>query len=295
MLSVQDLHKSFGDIRALTGCTFHVARGTMLGFLGPNGAGKTTAMRIVFRLLRPESGTVTWEESPIEADDLIRFGYMPEQRGLYPKMRTGDQLTYFGRLHGMSKNEARAAAERWLERFGLADRIGDPVESLSHGNQQRVQLAAALIHDPELLVLDEPFSGLDPIAVETMSDVLREQAASGKAVVFSSHQLDLVEDLCEDVAIINQGSVVVNGRVQDLKDAAPIRHLELEIDGDPSVLVDSLEGVQETRTDGDRLTAIISAETDVRGFIAKAQEAGKLRHFSYTTPSLSDLFREAVR
>ena len=294
MLAVQDLHKSFGDIRALTGCTFHVARGTMLGFLGPNGAGKTTAMRIVFRLLRPESGTVTWEGSPIEADDLIRFGYMPEQRGLYPKMRTGDQLTYFGRLHGMSKNEARASAERWLERFGLGDRIGDPVESLSHGNQQRVQLAAALIHDPELLVLDEPFSGLDPIAVETMSDVLREQAASGKAVVFSSHQLDLVEDLCEDVAIIHQGSVVVNGRVQDLKDAAPIRHLELEIDGDPSVLVDSLEGVQETRTDGDRLTAIISAETDVRGFIARAQEAGKLRHFNYTTPSLSDLFREAV-
>jgi len=294
VLAVQDLHKSFGDIRALTGCTFHVARGTMLGFLGPNGAGKTTAMRIVFRLLRPESGTVTWEGSPIEADDLIRFGYMPEQRGLYPKMRTGDQLTYFGRLHGMSKNEARASAERWLERFGLGDRIGDPVESLSHGNQQRVQLAAALIHDPELLVLDEPFSGLDPIAVETMSDVLREQAASGKAVVFSSHQLDLVEDLCEDVAIIHQGSVVVNGRVQDLKDAAPIRHLELEIDGDPSVLVDSLEGVQETRTDGDRLTAIISAETDVRGFIARAQEAGKLRHFNYTTPSLSDLFREAV-
>jgi len=295
VLSVQDLHKSFGDIRALTGCTFQVDRGTMLGFLGPNGAGKTTAMRIVFRLLRAESGTVTWDGSPIEADDLIRFGYMPEQRGLYPKMRTLDQLTYLGRLHGMSKNEARAAAERWLERFGLGDRIGDPVESLSHGNQQRVQLAAALIHDPELLVLDEPFSGLDPIAVETMSDVLREQAASGKAVMFSSHQLDLVEDLCEEVAIINQGSVVVNGRVQTLKDAAPIRHLELELEGDPSILVDSLEGVQETRTDGDRLTAIIRAETDVRGFIARAQQAGKLRHFSYTTPSLSDLFREAVR
>lgn len=295
MLSVQDLHKSFGDILALTGCSFSVERGHMLGFLGPNGAGKTTAMRIIFGLLQPESGSVTWDGAPIAANDLLRFGYMPEQRGLYPKMRAGDQLTYFGRLHGMSKEEARSAAERWLERFGLGERIDDPVESLSHGNQQRVQLAAALVHDPELLVLDEPFSGLDPIAVETMSDVLREQAAVGKAVVFSSHQLDLVEDLCEDVAIINKGSVVVKGRVETLKDSAPIRHLELEVDGDASLLVDTLGGVQNTRTDGDRLTAIISAETDVRGFIARAQETGKLRHFTYTTPSLSDLFREAVR
>ena len=295
MLSVQDLHKSFGDIHALTGCSFEVARGDMLGFLGPNGAGKTTAMRTVFRLLRPDSGFVTWDGVPVAPDDLLRFGYMPEQRGLYPKMRAGDQLTYLGRLHGLSKSEARSSAEGWLERFGLADRIGDPVESLSHGNQQRVQLAAALVHGPELLVLDEPFSGLDPIAVETMSDVLREQAAAGKAVVFSSHQLDLVEDLCENVAIINAGQVVVSGNVERLKDSAPIRHLELEVDGDPSALVDFLDGVQSTEMNGQRLTAILSADTDVRGFIAHAQQTGRLRHFAYTTPSLSDLFREAVR
>ena len=267
----------------------------MLGFLGPNGAGKTTAMRSVFRLQKPDAGTVTWDGKVIEPADLLRFGYMPEQRGLYPRMRVGDQLTYLGRLHGMSKGDARRSAESWLDRFGLADRIGDPVEALSHGNQQRVQLAAALVHDPELLVLDEPFSGLDPIAVETMSDVLREQAASGKAVVFSSHQLDLVEDLCEEVAIINTGKVVVSGSVTRLKDAAPIRHLELEFDGDPGALLDFLDGVQRTSMNGGRLTAIIGADTDVRGFIAHAQESGKLRHFSYTTPSLSDLFREAVR
>jgi ABC-2 type transport system ATP-binding protein len=267
----------------------------MLGFLGPNGAGKTTAMRSVFRLLKPDSGTVTWDGKVIGPDDLLRFGYMPEQRGLYPRMRVGDQLTYLGRLHGMSKGDARGSAESWLGRFGLVDRIGDPVEALSHGNQQRVQLAAALIHDPELLVLDEPFSGLDPIAVETMSDVLREQAASGKAVVFSSHQLDLVEDLCEEVAIINVGKVVVSGSVTRLKDASPMRHLEIEFDGDPGALLGFLDGVQHTSMNGDRLTAIIGADTDVRGFIAHAQASGKLRHFSYTTPSLSDLFREAVR
>jgi ABC-2 type transport system ATP-binding protein len=295
VLEVSDLHKSFGDVNALSGCSLTVRRGDILGFLGPNGAGKTTAMRIVFRLLKPDSGTVTWDEDPIEPDDLLRFGYMPEQRGLYPKMRCRDQLAYFGRLHGMSKTDADASAVSWLERFNLGERQDDPVEALSHGNQQRVQLAAALVHDPELLVLDEPFSGLDPIAVETMSDIIREQAAAGKAVVFSSHQLDLVEDLCEQVAIIDDGEVVVEGRVDELKDAAPIRHLELEIDGDPQTLLTDLEGVQSTVSQNGRLTVIIDSETDIRGFIAKAQDAGKLRHFAYTTPSLSDLFREAVR
>ncbi len=222
MLSIEGLHKSFGEIRALDGCSFQVGRGQMLGFLGPNGSGKTTAMRTVFRLLRPDAGSVTWEGKSIEPPDLLRFGYMPEQRGLYPKMRAGDQLTYYGRLHGRSKSEARESAEKWLDRFGLGERIDDPVEALSHGNQQRVQLAAALVHDPELLVLDEPFGGLDPIAVDTMSEVLREQAAAGKAVVFSSHQLDLVEDLCEEVAIINAGRVVLSGNVERLKDSAPI-------------------------------------------------------------------------
>jgi ABC-2 type transport system ATP-binding protein len=294
VLDVHDLHKSFGAVQALTGASFSVGRGEILGFLGPNGAGKTTAMRTVFRLLKPDSGSVTWDGEPIHPDDLLRFGYMPEQRGLYPKMRAADQLAYFGRLHGMSRNAALESAHFWLDRFGLEERSSDPVETLSHGNQQRVQLAAALIHDPELLVLDEPFSGLDPIAVETMSDVLREQAAQGKAVVFSSHQLDLVEDLCEDVAIINQGAVVVEGKVEQLKDQAPIRHLELDVEGDPTELIGFLDGVQSTHMEGERLVAIISADADVRGFIGHAQNAGKVRHFAYTTPSLSDLFREAV-
>ncbi len=295
MLHVDDLHKSFGDIHALQGCSFQVAKGSMLGFLGPNGAGKTTAMRSIFRLINPDRGEVTWNGEPIRPDDLLRFGYMPEQRGLYPKMKARDQIAYFGRLHGMDKSAAIESAEQWLAVFDLEDRFDDPLESLSHGNQQRVQLAAALVHDPELLVLDEPFSGLDPIAVETMSNVLREQASRGKAVVFSSHQLDLVEDLCEDVAIINEGAVVVSGEVDQLKDAAPIRHLELDIDGDATELIDQLEGVISTEAKGDHLIAIISSETDIRGFIARAQEAGRLRHFSYTSPSLTDLFREAVK
>ena len=294
MLSINDMHKRFGEVVALDGCTFGVARGRMLGFLGPNGAGKTTAMRSIFGLMRPDSGTVTWDGEQIGPDERRRFGYMPEQRGLYPKMKAHDQLTYLGELHGMEKTAAAAAAQHWLERFGLADRSTDAVEALSHGNQQRVQLAAALVHDPELLVLDEPFSGFDPIASETMADILREQAAAGKAVVFSSHQLDLVEDLCEEVAIINKGAIVVEGNVRQLKDAAPIRHLELEIDGDPTALFESLDGVREVEFDGTRHVLTIDAESDVRGLLLSAQDAGTLRHFTYTTPSLSDLFREAV-
>ena len=295
MLSIKDMHKTFGDVVALDGCTFGVERGTMLGFLGPNGAGKTTAMRSVFGLMRPDSGEVNWDGKPIGLDQRRRFGYMPEQRGLYPKMKVHDQLTYLGRLRGMTTKLAATATDHWLERFGLSDRGTDPLEALSHGNQQRVQLAAALIHDPELLVLDEPFSGLDPIASETMSDILREQAESGKAVVFSSHQLDLVEDLCEEVAIINKGVIVVEGTVRDLKDAAPIRHLELEVDGDASALLESLDGIRSIESDGARQHLVIEADTDVRGLLVRAQDAGRLRHFSYTAPSLSDLFREAVR
>jgi ABC-2 type transport system ATP-binding protein len=295
VLEFSDLHKRFGDVVALDGCSFKVEKGRMLGFLGPNGAGKTTAMRTVFGLVRPERGRVTWDGEDVAHEDRQRFGYMPEQRGLYPKMRAHDQLAFLGRIRGMSQAAAAESADRWLERFGLAERRTDPVEALSHGNQQRVQLAAALVHDPELLVLDEPLSGLDPLAVETMSEVLREEAAAGKAVVFSSHQLDLVEDLCEDVAIIHQGRIVLDGPVRELKDSAPIRHIELELDGDAAPLLELLHGLPGSRSDNGRHTLIVPADTDMRGFLARAQEAGRLRHFTYTTPSLSDLFREAVR
>jgi len=295
VLVIQDLYKSFGDIRALTGCSLSVDRGRMLGFLGPNGAGKTTAMRSIFGLINPDDGNVTWDSHDVTGEDRLGFGYMPEERGLYPKMKAHDQLAYLGRIHGMSKTEARDAASYWLNRLGLKERFDSTIEALSHGNQQRVQLAAALVHDPELLVLDEPFAGLDPIASETMGEVLAEQTEAGKAVIFSSHQLDLVEDICEDVAIIHDGSIVVEGTVKELKDAAPIRHLELEVDGDADALLAALDGVRSIQTEGNLNTVIIDAGSDVRGFLARAQEAGRLRHFSYTTPSLSDLFREAVQ
>lgn len=295
MLVFDDLHKSFGDIRALNGCSFEVKPGRMLGFLGPNGAGKTTAMRAVFGLIKLDSGQVRWNDTPIGNETAGRFGYMPEQRGLYPKMGVRDILVYIGRIHGMTKTDAAASADDWLERFGLSERAADNVEALSHGNQQRVQLAAALVHDPEVMLLDEPFSGLDPIAVDTMSEILRDAARAGKAVVFSSHQLDLVEDLCDEVAIIHQGQVVVEGDVRVLKEAAPYRRLEIDFDGDITELTTALGEVQVLVSHDGHHELTVGADADIRPLLARAQESGNLRTFSYTAPSLSDLFREAVR
>jgi ABC-2 type transport system ATP-binding protein len=294
MLQIRDLHKRYDEVVALDGATFEVQPGRMLGFLGPNGAGKTTAMRTIFGLVTPDAGEVLWNGAQVTTDDRTRFGYMPEQRGLYPKMKAHDQLVYLGRIHGLDKATAGTAATKWLETLGLEERSADPVERLSHGNQQRVQLAAALVHDPELMVLDEPFSGLDPIGADTMADVLRRESAAGKAVVFSSHQLDLVEDLCDDVAIINRGKIVLAGRVKQLKDAAPIRRLELEMDGPSGLVLSHLDGIRSADMVDGRHVLMIEADTDVRKVLAEAESAGTVRHFIYSTPSLTDLFREAV-
>jgi ABC-2 type transport system ATP-binding protein len=294
MLKLDALSKSYGEVQALDGCSFRVERGRMLGFLGPNGAGKTTAMRSVFNLVKLDEGLVTWRGNPVGQTERMRFGYMPEQRGLYPKMKIGRQLIYLGRTHGMTKAEAGEASERWLEELGLSDRTNDPLEKLSHGNQQRVQLAAALIHDPELLVLDEPFSGLDPFGVETMGNILRARARDGAAVVFSSHQLDMVEDLCQDVAIINGGRVVMAGEVRQLKKDSPHWVIELEMKTTDSESLRALDAVVSVDFDGYRHRIVVRKGGDLSDLVARLDLGGNVRHFSFSAPSLSELFREAV-
>jgi ABC-2 type transport system ATP-binding protein len=194
----------------------------------------------------------------------------------------------------MSSSDARESAGKWLERLGLGDRANDQVEKLSHGNQQRVQLAAALVHDPELLVLDEPFSGLDPLGVETMADVLRERAARGAAVLFSSHQLDLVEDLCEDVAIIHRGKIVRSGSVVEIKDSSPVRHLEIELTNPDARLLEKIDGVIRAEREGVRHKLLIRSDVDVRGVLGDALASGSIRRFVYTPPSLSEIFLDTV-
>ena len=293
MLELEGLRKRYDGVTALDGCDLAVRAGRMVGFLGPNGAGKTSAMRAIFGLLRLDEGEVTWNGRPVGPDVRRRFGYMPEARGLYPRMRVRSQLIYLGRLHGLDRKRASEAADRRLGQIGLEDRAESRLEELSHGNQQRVQLAAALVHDPELLVLDEPFSGLDPLGVEDMARILGERARSGVAVLFSSHQLDLVEDLCDDVAIINRGRVVLAGDVRSLKDRARYRRLELDTDS-PAGFLRHISGAELLQSRGSRHTVLVPAEADVHDLFSLVPARVRIREFSYRPPTLSDLFKEAV-
>lgn len=293
MLELDGLTKRYGEVVALEGCGFSVRPGRIVGFLGPNGAGKTSAMRAIFGLLRLDAGAVTWMGRAVDHDARRRFGYMPEMRGLYPRMPVRRQVIYLARLHGLDQAAARRAADRWIARVGLEDRAGARVDDLSHGNQQRVQLVAALSHDPELLVLDEPFSGLDPLGADEMSRILREKAAQGSAVLFSSHQLDLVEHLCDDVAIINQGRVVLSGPVDVLRNRAAHRRVEVAMES-PRTLLPPLQAVRLVESRGNRHTLVAPAELGIGEILAALADSGTVREFSYGPPTLSDLFREAV-
>ena len=216
-LELIDLRRTYGSTVALDGLSFTVEPGQMMGFVGPNGAGKTTAMRIVLGVLEPNSGEVRWNGRPVDRAARRRFGYMPEERGLYPKMKVRDQLIYLARLHGVATQDAEHSADALIGRLGVEERADDRVEALSLGNQQRVQLAAALVHRPEVLVLDEPFSGLDPVGVDVLAEVLKGETERGVPVVFSSHQLELVERLCDDYVLIDEGRTVASGQVRDLE------------------------------------------------------------------------------
>lgn len=286
--------KRFGAVQALSELSFAVGDGRMLGFLGPNGAGKTTAMRAVFGLVRLDAGRVLWHGRPVRLEERLRFGYMPEERGLYPRMLVREQLEYFGRLHGLKGDTAAIAARTWLERLGLAERGEAKVEELSHGNQQRLQLAAALVHGPELLVLDEPFAGLDPLAVRTLADVLREEAARGTTVLFSSHQLELVEDICEDVAIIDHGRIVASGTVDALKRSSRRRRVELELDGAAKTWQPTIAGVELLGRGNGTLRLLADRHIDPQDVLADAQRAGRVVAFRYGPPSLAELFVELV-
>ena len=231
MLGFDGVTKRFGPVTALERCTFSARPGRVTGFLGPNGAGKTTAMRAVFGLVALDEGTVSWRGAPVRAADRTRFGYMPEERGLYPRMRVRDQLVYLGQLCGRGPKDVDRRVDAWLERLGLAERAADRLDALSHGNQQRVQLIAALVNEPDLLVLDEPFSGLDPIAMGAMAELLSGLAAEGATVLFSSHQLDLVQDLCQDVVIIEHGRIVLAGELAELRAKVPQRFIDIRYRG----------------------------------------------------------------
>ncbi len=293
-LELDGLTRRFGSVTALDGLSFSVPSGQVVGFLGPNGAGKTTAMRALFGLTDLDAGTVSWKGAPIGPVERRRFGYMPEERGLYPNMLVGDVVEYLGRLHGMGAVDAAAATAVWLERLQVADRAGSKVEALSHGNQQRVQLAAALVHNPEVLVLDEPLAGLDPTGIDVIGDVLVEQARAGRCVLFSSHQLDLVEDLCESVAIIDHGRLVASGTVDELTTSGP-RRLVVRVEGDrDGAWARSLAGVTVSEAPGGEVRLVLEDTTDSDAVLDAARRAGRVTAFAFERRRLSEVFREAV-
>ncbi|MCI1675682.1 MAG: ATP-binding cassette domain-containing protein [Ancrocorticia sp.] len=307
MLRIDSLNKTFGEIRALRDLSFHVNKGEIFGFVGSNGAGKTTAMRITLGVMTADSGAVTWDNMPMTFETRRSIGYMPEERGLYPRMPVGPQLEYLARLHGLEKDAAHSAMMYWTDRLGLAHRRSDNVQKLSLGNQQRVQLAAALVHDPFLMVLDEPFSGLDPVAVDVMSTVLRDKVTSGATVIFSSHQLDLVERLCDRVGIISQGRMVAEGTINELRTtditrytlavsaslpaiAEALRPLGITVEPDP--LAGTAEAPNRPGT-----TRVVFAQpngADDQAVLRAALAAGSVHEFAPRRPHLADLFKDVV-
>ena len=294
VLEVDGLVKRYGATLALDGVSFAVEPGQVFGFVGRNGAGKTTTMRIVLGVLAADAGTVRWQGRPVDAGVRRRIGYMPEERGLYPKMRVRDQLSYLAELHGAGRTDARTAADHWIDRLGLADRARDRVETLSLGNQQRVQLAAALVHAPDLLVLDEPFSGLDPVGVDVLAEALEERVREGVPVVFSSHQLELVERLCDSVGIIAGGRMEAVGRVAELRAGSRARRVRLRADALTDGWAGGLPGVRTVGQSDGAVLLELEDGTDDQAVLHAALARGRVQEFTPVHLTLTELFREVV-
>jgi ABC-2 type transport system ATP-binding protein len=292
MLEVRELTRRFGDTVAAEDVSFTVPVGAMVGFVGANGAGKTTTMRMIMGVLAPDAGEVIWAGDPVTPGLRSRFGYMPEERGLYPKQPVLDQLTYLGRLHGMSQAAAAGRARELLERFGLGERTRAKVETLSLGNQQRAQIIASVLGDPIALILDEPFSGLDPAATDQMSELLREHTAQGVPVLFSSHQLELVDRLCDSIVVLHRGRLVAQGTSESLRSTAPLRY-RLQLTGDAG-WVRGVAGIEVIDLDGP--TALVQPvdEEAAQQLLRTAVERDAVRDFARVVPTLSEIYRQVA-
>jgi ABC-2 type transport system ATP-binding protein len=293
-LEVRDVAHAFGDRVALSGVSFDVAPGVLTGLLGPNGAGKTTVMRVMLGVLTPQCGEIRYDGQPVGVETRRRWGYMPQERGLYPAMRAGEQVAYFGRLHGLSRRDAEIRARALLDELDLADRWEDRTERLSGGMQQRLQLATALVHEPEVIVLDEPFAGLDPVAVAGLSESLRQRTRSGCTVVFSSHQLDLVQDLCEDITMIDHGRIVLQGEVAALRASSGDRQLRLHVGTSSRDWLLGFPRVSVVSDQADEIRLTVPPGTDPLEVLDAARAVAPVVDFGLDLPTLSQLFLAAA-
>jgi len=295
-LVLSNVARSFGDVVAVRDVSFTVPAGITFGLLGPNGAGKTTTMRMILGILVPDRGSVAWDGKPVDLDVRRRFGYLPEERGLYGKLKVREQIAYFGRLHGVMPPDDTKRADAWIERLGLGDYANRPCAELSKGNQQKVQVACAALHEPELLVLDEPFSGLDPVNAETLLEVLRMLKDAGTTLILSSHQMWQIEDLCESFCVIAGGTVRAAGTIGELRSAWPTRIIEVEPVADPlrRVLDTTLGARRLPEADRPVLAYEIPADADTASLLRRLVAAGDVTRFERVDPSLRDIYLRAI-
>jgi len=295
MLRIEGLRKRFGEVQALDGVDLGIRPGEVFGFLGANGAGKTTTMRIVLGFLRADEGTVTWNDQDARTWPRRIWGYMPEERGLYPRMPVLDQLVYFASLYGISRTRARKDALAWLERFRIAEYAGRKADSLSKGNQQKVQYIATILHDPDVLLMDEPFIGLDPVNVAMLKAAFLEMRDRGKTIVFSTHQLEQAEELCDSVAIIDHGRIVTAGSTREVKRSTGHQVVRVATagDGDASWL-STLPNVSVIRSGRDFTELRVDAGADPQAVLRAAIARGEVLRFEVGDPSLEEVFVERV-
>jgi ABC-2 type transport system ATP-binding protein len=295
-LIIDSISKCFGEVQALDNVSLEIEPGEVFGFLGANGAGKTTAMRIVLDILRPDSGTIAWNGRPNTEVSRDTWGYLPEERGLYAKMKVLDQLVFFAKLHGVKPKEAVRETREWLERFRIPEYADRRAEQLSKGNQQKIQFIAAILHDPQVLLMDEPFTGLDPVNAGLLKEAFQEMKDRGKTLVFSTHQMETVEELCQSIAILDRGRVVVGGTVRDVRRSTGRQVVRLAVDGDPEIAwLGTLDGVRVSRRRQDYTEAEVAPGHDPELVLQAAlTRSCRVLHFEIADPSLEEIFIEHV-
>ncbi|MFC4411550.1 ABC transporter ATP-binding protein [Chungangia koreensis] len=292
-LRLENVTKRFGDFTAVKDLNMTVEEGGMYGFLGANGAGKTTSFRMILGLLTPNQGTITWKGKPISYVTSPEIGYLPEERGLYPKMKVEDQLIFLGQLRGMKKSDAKAEVKKWLERFEVPQNLHKRVEELSKGNQQKIQVIAAVLHRPSLLILDEPFSGLDPVNVEMLKSAILDMKNEGVTIVFSSHRMDHVEELCEELSIMHKGEAIVQGSLRDVKRSFGKKNVQIKSDSDLSTLA-NISGISSYTKTVEGGIFQIADESMADQLLNEALKIGPIRYFAIEEPSLQEIFIEKV-
>lgn len=292
-LLVNNVIKRFGEFTAVNNLSLDVPEGKMFGMLGANGAGKTTTFRMILGLLDPTEGSVSWKGKKIDYSTSSRIGYLPEERGLYPKIKTGEQLVYLARLRGMNRPDAIKEAKDWLDRFNVPQYYDRKVGDLSKGNQQKIQFIASVIHKPELLILDEPFSGLDPLNVEVLKEAVHDLRKEGTTIVFSSHRMEHVEELCEQLCILQNGQAIVKGSLKDIKRSFGKKNVVIHADFALDFLND-YPGVTKAKEVTEGIHLQITNERDAELILQDTVKRGFIRKFELEEPSLKDIFIEKV-